>query len=221
MPYRWWRYEKHLCASPVVYMVYTWYNVRFKVHISIADVAKDTSFHCFENVRVSTTRICSKRWRYSFKKIIRLEIIASSQTEKAQCVALGAIRLSSEAFYRVFRDISTDYREHTAYRVDFWNNFERNEIHRDFSRGEIRRDKVIGVSSNFSSRDTLIIDTRHSSVKRDVDNKVSRTITLGVSSVREKRERERERRLVLVVVVSFFYFFLFTSFAVRCYGLKS
>lgn len=34
-------------------MVYTWYSVRFKVHISIADVAKDTSFHCFENVRVS------------------------------------------------------------------------------------------------------------------------------------------------------------------------
>lgn len=70
-----------LCVPYGVYMVYTWYNVHFKVHISIADVAKDTSFHCFENVRVSTTRICSKRWRYPFKKIIRFEIIAGPNRE--------------------------------------------------------------------------------------------------------------------------------------------
>lgn len=93
------------------------------------------------------------------------------------------------------------------------------------SRGR-KFDKVIDVSPNFSSRDTLIIGARRSSVKRDADNKVSRTITLRVSSVREKREnerekREREKRLVFVVVVIFFYFFLFASFAVRCYGLKS
>lgn len=61
------------------------------------------------------------------------------------------------------------------------------------SRGR-KFDKVIDVSPNFSSRDTLIIGARRSSVKRDADNKVSRTITLRVSSVREKRENEREER---------------------------
>lgn len=175
-------------------MVYTWYGVHFKVHISIADVAKDTSFHCFENVRVSTTRIRNKRWRYPFKKIIRFEIIAGSNRER-RSTSLSVLYDFCLKHFIVFFEIFRAAPEHTACRVDFWNNFERNAIHReDFSRGEIRGDEVIDVSPNFSSRDTLIIGARHSSVERDADNKASRTITLRVWSVREKRENAREKR---------------------------
>lgn len=33
----------------------------FKIRISIADFAKDTSLKCFENVWMSTTLICNKK----------------------------------------------------------------------------------------------------------------------------------------------------------------
>lgn len=163
-------------------MVYTWYNVHFKVHISIADVAKDTSFHCFENVRVSTTRIRSKRWRYPFEKIIRFEIVAGPNREGtvrcSRCYTTFVWSILS-CFSRYFDRLQRTYCVSSRFLKQFRAKCD-------------SRCEVIGVSPNFSSRDTLIIDARHSSVKRDGDNKVSRTITLRVSSVREKRERERE-----------------------------